>query len=529
MKRAHPPLMNARRMAPFTRLNRFCCICILLGCGVAKYGSAQTDANPKETTEQTMERLMGATAQLQAQMEANQKQMAELQRQLAALRQQIAAEKAGTPSTATASSAVPGQSSTQSTQDVSSSASVPASPTAPPTLEEIRERQAIDESQIATHEQTKVETQSKYQLTVSGLVLFNGFVNTRQVDVASAPAYALAGSGSTGLSIRQTVLGFDARGPHIFGARSYADLRVDFFDSSSKYIYGSSGLLRLRTAHAGLKWDTTEAFFAYDRTLLQPNAPSSLVAVGQPELAWAGNLWSWNPQAGIEHRIAFTDSTHMKLQAALIDAADPQLPGTASNPLSLAERSRWPGSEARISLLHGEEQSGAELGVGGYFSPHRTAEGTTFNAWAGTIDLRLPFAKYFELTSSAYRGQGLGGLGGGGYNDYIDEYDGAKEIARPLDDVGGWAQLKAKATRQVELNFGYGIDNPFAREIHASMMQPGTSYVGLARNRAFFGNVIYSPKTYLLLSLEYRRLWSHYATGPVNFSDVIGIGAGYRF
>ena len=79
------------------------------------------------------------------------------------------------------------------------------------------------------------------------------------------------------------------------------------------------------------------------------------------------------------------------------------------------------------------------------------------------------------------------------------------------------------------MNFGYGIDNPFAREIHASMMQPGTSYVGLARNRAFFGNVIYSPKTYLLLSLEYRRLWSHYATGPVNFSDVIGIGAGYRF
>ena len=102
MKRAHPQLMNARRMAPFTRLNRFCFICVLLGCGVAKYGLAQADANPKETTEQTMERLMAATAQLQAQMEANQKQMAELQRQLAALRQQIAAEKAGAPSTATA-------------------------------------------------------------------------------------------------------------------------------------------------------------------------------------------------------------------------------------------------------------------------------------------------------------------------------------------------------------------------------------------------------------------------------------------
>jgi hypothetical protein len=41
--------------------------------------------------------------------------------------------------------------------------------------------------------------------------------------------------------------------------------------------------------------------------------------------------------------------------------------------------------------------------------------------------------------------------------------------------------------------------------------------------------VIYSPSAYLLFSLEYRRLWTNYSTGPTNFSDVIGIGAGYRF
>ncbi len=58
---------------------------------------------------------------------------------------------------------------------------------------------------------------------------------------------------------------------------------------------------------------------------------------------------------------------------------------------------------------------------------------------------------------------------------------------------------------------------------------PNETYSGLARNRAIFGNVIYSPSAYLLLSLEYRKLWTNFATGPTNTSDVIGLGAGYRF
>ena len=90
--------------------------------------------------------------------------------------------------------------------------------------------------------------------------------------------------------------------------------------------------------------------------------------------------------------------------------------------------------------------------------------------------------------------------------------------------------MKAKAGQRVEMNAGYGTDNPFAKEIHSAMSSSGaTSYPGLARNRSFFSNVIYSPSAYLLFSLEYRRLWTNYSTGPTNFTDVIGIGAGYKF
>jgi len=482
----------------------------------AQAGSAQATA--PETTEQKIDRLTAAVAQAQTQMDAYQKELLELRRQLTALQQQMAAEKAASrpapqPAPANAGGAQ-------------------AASGAPATLEEIRERQAVEESQIATHDATKVETQSKYPLTVTGLALFNGFVNTRQVDIPASPAYAISGSGSSGLSLQQTVLGLDARGPHLFDAISRADLRVDFFANGEQSNYAASGLLRLRTAHASLNWRNTEAFAELDRSILEPNQPSSLVAIAQPELAWAGNLWTWSPQIGVTHRFALTDSTRIETQAALIDTFDPQLPGSTSSPspVTQTERSRWPGTEARIAFLHGENGIGPEIGAGGYFSPHRTGYGDSFDAWAGTMDLRMPLAKFFEFTANAYRGQALAGLGGGGYVNYYYDYEGSNEIVRALDDVGGWAQLKARTGQRVEINAGYGADNPFAKEVNAAMWSSDApSYTGLARNRSFFSNVIYSPSAYLLFSLEYKRLWTNYATGPTNSSDVVGIGAGYKF
>ena len=485
----------------------------------ARAQNASASSTPFETTEEKVERLTGAVARAQAQMEMFGKQLQDMQKQLSALRDQLAAEKGITP----APLATP-----QNAPSSSSSASS-ASGTA---LEDIRERQAIEESQIATHEQSKVETESKYPLKLSGLVLFNGYVNTRQVDVSADPTYALSGGGSTGLSLRQTILGLDARGPHFFGATSHADVRVDFFASGSQSSYAAGGVLRLRTAHAGLKWQNTEAFFEQDRSFLTPHTPSSLVAVAQPEFAWSGNLWSWNPQIGVSRQLGLTGSTRLNIEAGLIDEADPRLPGLApsTSTISTAERSRWPGSEARIAFASADAATGPEIGVSGYFSPHETASDERFNAWAGAMDLRLPMSRHISLITNAYRGAALGGLGGGGYVDFVHLYAGSAQVARALDDVGGWAQLQSKVGERLEFNGGYGIDNPFAGEIHASTAIPEyAAYSGLLRNRSTFGNVIFSPSTYLLFSLEYRRLWTNFATGPTNPSDVIGIGMGYRF
>jgi hypothetical protein len=471
----------------------------------AQQADGRTTADP--TTSQQLKDLTEAVARAQVQLQASQQQLADLQRQLAALQQKVA------------------NSQSEQSKQRSSEAALTQS------VEDVRERQSMQESQIATHAQSKVESESKYPVKLSGLILMNAFVNTRAVDVAAAPTLVMAGPGSTGASLRQTILGLDARGPHLFGATSHADVRIDFFGSAAQGAYDAGGLARLRNAHAALEWKTTEAFIEYDRTIISPNTPSSLTAVAEPALAWSGNLWNWSPQVGVSHLAPVNTSTWLKMQFALIDAPDPQAPSAVSNPrISLAEQSRWPGTEARLAIAKSREGTGAEIGAGGYFSPHRTPSGVRFNAWAGTLDFRLPLPARFELTSSFYRGAGLGGLGGGGYKDYIYSPSGLDLSTRALDDTGGWAQIKERISPRLEFNADYGIDNVFAEELRPYVpLYRSNTYQNLARNRTFFTNLIFSPSSYLLFSIEYRRLWTSPVSGAEAAANIVGMAAGYKF
>jgi hypothetical protein len=493
---------------------------------------AQT-ANQDSLSEQ-IQKLTESMVRTQAQLEQSRLQLEEMRQQLDALRRQM---------TQSGSAVIPPAS--RNSGSISSSAAQTISPASAAAIDDLREQQAMQESQIETHEQTKVESESKYPVKITGMLLLNGFVNTGQVDMAATPTVAVPGSGSTGASVRQTVLGFDARGPHLAGARSYADLRVDFDGNPQSgsltttytgYFNTNATLLRLRTAHAGLQWQRTGAYFSLDRPIFDPDAPTSLTAVAEPALAWSGNLWTWNPQVGVTQDIAFAGSHTIRLQGALIDVGDAPISPVISSaatigaPTTAAEQSRWPGGEARFALLGSKPAEGNHIGFGGYFAPHRSILGTRFDAWAGTLDTRLLFPAHLELTGSFYRGEALGGLGGGAYKDVAYRTDASGSYySRPLNDVGGWAQLKETLNERVELNAAFGMDNVFAGELRSYAVPNGTTYQNLARNRTFTGNVIYSPSTYLLFSLEYRHLLSTPVSGPSAASNVIGIGAGYRF
>jgi hypothetical protein len=189
--------------------------------------------------------------------------------------------------------------------------------------------------------------------------------------------------------------------------------------------------------------------------------------------------------------------------------------------------------EARVALLgsRSSEENGNDFGLGGYFAPHRDQTNQVFDSWAATADLRLRLPARLELTGSLYRGLALGGLGGGAYKDfgYIANPDGGANYLSPLDDVGGWAQLKEKINSRVELNGAFGMDDAFASEVRKISTPGGTIYENLSRNQTFTGNVIYKPSLYLLFSLEYRHLESYPVFSSSTGSNVIGLGAGFKF
>jgi hypothetical protein len=509
-------------------------LCSIALCGSANHIVAAQTTNQKSLPQQIQE-LTDAMARAQAQLEESQHQLDEMRQQLTALESQMKEGEGVVTVPATPASA--------SSNALSQAGSVTsASP-----IQDIRERQALQQSQIATHEQTKVESESKYPVKITGLLLLNGFVNTNAVDMAATPTLAVSGSGSTGASVRQTVLGFDARGPHLFGASSSADLRVDFDGSNqsgniattySGYFNTNNMALRLRTAHAALHWEHTEAYFSLDRPLFSPDTPTSLTAVAEPSLAWSGNLWTWNPQLGVRQDVPFAGTHDIRLEAALIDVGDAPLSPVFSSPATTpvvpptaAEESRWPGVEARVALLGSKMNDGSHFGVGGYFAPHLNSLGYRFDSFAGTLDTHLLLPAHFEFTGSFYRGRGLGGLGGGAYKDFVYrlDTDSGTYYFRPLDDMGGWVQLKKKVGERLEFNGAFGMDNAFADEMRYYAVVNGSMYQNLARNRTFTGNVIYSPSAYLLFSLEYRHLESFPVVGLSSESNILGLAAGYKF
>src|SRR3984957_11290782 len=261
-------------------------------------------------------------------------------------------------------------------------------------LNAIREQQDAMQAEIKQHEQSKVETFSKYPLRLSGLILFNAFSNAGVVDNTELPTIALtrfpgASHGSLGATLKQTLLTLDATGPRIAGARSSANVSIDFFGgvSSNSYGYSSSaGVVRMRQSWVSLDWYKTTAQAGYTVPLISPLSPTSYATVAQPGLAGSGNLWTWSPQIQVEQRIPFSEQRRIGLEFGLIDP--PASSYTSTQLDSPVEASRHPGYEGRISYSADGSRKGIPrpfaLGVSGYSANQFYASTTQIHSWAVT-------------------------------------------------------------------------------------------------------------------------------------------------
>jgi hypothetical protein len=418
----------------------------------------------------------------------------------------------------------------------------PAPPGAPSPSEErinrLQENQQMADAKIAEQSQTKVESSSKYRLRLSGILLFNLFDNRGNVDNVDFPQLAtpsgpLFGDSSFGGSLRQSQFGVEAFGPTIAGARTSADVQFDFAGGFPQFPNGVSfGIMRLRTGTVRFDWQNTSIVAGQDTLFFSPLTPTSYATLAVPALAYAGNLWSWTPQVRVEHSFTLSESSRLLLQGGILDSLSGDVPfSTTDRYPTWGENSGQPAYAARIAWtqkIHGQD---LVLGFGGYYGRQDWGFHRDIDGWAGMMDLTLPLGSRFELTGQFYRGRALGGLAGGIGQSVL--WNGpfispATEI-EGLNSMGGWAQLKFRATSKLQFNGAFGQDNPYASALREYGGNENLYGAPLSKNQSAFVNFIYQPRSDIVFSLEYRKIRTYLLDSTSNSANLVNLSVGYIF
>lgn len=404
-------------------------------------------------------------------------------------------------------------------------------------LARLEESQQLADAKIAEQSQTKVESGSKYRVRLSGIVLLNFFDNRGVVDnqdfpQIATPRSAVDSAQSFGGSLRQSQIGVEVFGPELAGARTSADVKFDFAGGFTDVPNGAvMGIVRLRTATFRMDWTNTSIVAGQDRLFFAPLAPTSLASLAVPALSYSGNLWAWTPQVRVEHKITLSDSSHLMLQAGILDSLSGELPMSPDRSPSWGEQSGQPAYAGRIAWTHRAFGQDLTVGFGGYYARQNFGLGRNVNGWASTFDVLVPLGKYFNLSGEFYRGAAVAGLGGGIGQSILTSgpFTDPATTIKGLDSMGGWMQLKFKPKTTFEINGAFGQDNPFAGELRRFPGSPSYFGESVARNLTPFVNFIYQPRSDVLFSVEYRRLQTYVLDSSANTANHVAASVGYIF
>lgn len=405
-------------------------------------------------------------------------------------------------------------------------------------VEKLEESTSLIGAKVDEQYQTKVETASKYRARLHGIVLMNAFRSVGNSDSLDLPSYAeplFPGwpTSTVGATLRQSEVGIEIFGPDIAGARSSANLQLDFsggFPSTGNGV--DFGIVRLQTANLRLDWENTSVVVGQDSLFISPLSPTSFASLALPTFAAAGNLWGWTPQIRVEHRFIVSDQQTLTLQAGVLDNLDWEFPRSQfSRTAQAGELSGQPAYAFRTSWSHPIQNHPLSLGAAGYYGRQNWNWGRYTDAWAAMADWQLPIAPRLSLSGEFYRGRGIGGLGGGINRSIV--YGGNPTLfytpIHGLDTAGGWAQLKFQLTPKLEFNGTVAQDNAFAGDVRGFAIDANNFVPIIGRNRGVLGNFVFRPRSDLLFSAELKRLRTFPVYSNSSILNQATISAGILF
>jgi hypothetical protein len=405
-------------------------------------------------------------------------------------------------------------------------------------VQKLEESTQLLGSKIDEQYQTKVETAGKYRARLSGIVLMNAFHNVGGSDNLDLPNYAQPApmginQGSFGATLRQTEIGLEIFGPTLAGAKSSANVQFDFAGGFAATNNGVSfGMARMQTASLRLDWKQTSVIAGQDSLFFSPLSPTSFASLATPAFAFAGNLWGWTPQVRIEHRFELPKQQTLTLQGGILDNLDWEPP---SNPYlrsaQAGEQTGQPAYAVRTAWSRPVFGHPLSFAVAGYYGRQNWPWNRYVDAWAGMTDWQIPILRRLTLSGKFYRGRGVGGLGAAIGQTILYGGDPSLSYTRihGVDSAGGWSQLKLQLTPKLELNGVFAEDNAFASNIRGFATDADNFGPILGRNRGELGNLVYRPRSDLLLSAEFRRLHTFTVYDNASVTNQVNLAMGILF
>lgn len=480
------------------------------------------------STRQFAEQAQSELRQSREQNEMLQRSIEEIRKEVIRLREEVSLLRSGTAAAQINKTTGVSTDAKERGTDDSTGRAARAAEETHERLTRIEDRIELNTAQIKEQSQTKVESNSRFKLSLYGSVLSNTYFNTHDSSENAAPRTALpespyGKSGSLGSTLRQTQLGLSMIGPKIGDARLSADVDFDFFGGAAgEYENNVLGALRMRTASVILDGPRTSFAAGLMSPMISPLNPASLAAVYYPALGESGNLWQWRPQMIFTRRTSIREGDDLILQAGLMMPFGETVYG-----IPIQGR---PGYETRIAFAHGPDSDRrTEIGFGAWFDRRSLSYRRTVDSYAATSDWSIPLNRRLTLSGEAFYGRSitLGQPGGG-------DISGAFAFTGPLDDpstsvrgihsAGGWFQLGARATSRLEFNFAFGVSDPRNRDLRSGLFDKTT----LLNNQTFSVNSIYHLRSDFAIAFEYRRLRTNYP-GAATAGDHLNLALGFFF
>ena len=387
----------------------------------------------------------------------------------------------------------------------------PPAEAAPAPLEE---RVAIQERRTDELSQTKVETSQRMPITLTGMALFNAFLNGRASGGQQDPLTAsLSDSRSAGgASLSQSIVGLTFHGPRVAGGGQVSGtFYMDLWGGSSSSL---NHLVRMRVATLQIDWKNQSLVVGQDKPIVSPREPNSLAQVAFSPLTAAGNLWLWQPQVRFEQRIAMGENAGVRAQAGVYQTSEPSssAPGEYQATLSAAR----PALQGRFEFWRKFGEGGRIEIAPGFHVSQSHVGGVSIPSDLFTIDWLIQPVSKVQLTGMFFQGENTAGIGGLRQGFTITP----KGQFLAVGATGGWAQVSYLATQRLTLNVYGGQESDRAADLLTGQ---------ITRNFAYAANGIYHLSSNVLFSLEAFQARTTYLGLPQRLVNHYDLALAYLF